>query len=1150
MAELNRALKSGLDVLTGGQADAWTKPIQSAEDAVARGILDENGNATSKGVLFTDLQDQGLVATDGALTEKGWAYGMPEDAALAPENLWAFKVRTADGVDSPEVSFGDMAGGVGEFAYDAIAGFAKQVVRTHPAMLALAGQENRDRAMLAGVSIADGSIKASEELGTMLQVAGAWGTQEMADSMSGQGAGKETLWATRQNLARVRKYHQDAAVGEVIQDLTTIEAATTEAAELKKSLPPKEYAEITKQAGSVGQLLDPSIMIPAGAAAKAGKLGIISRAGIKADRVLVEVAEMDARIAAKSVEAAAATTAAESASRASQLATRLGNTVGGERAIQAQGIAARTAKESEIFGTAAGQLGEQLAEMGAKRESLAVRIPENVAKATKTAIQAGQAAKSIPVQAFGQVLEKTGDGLIFINDTLKTVAEYAGLGKAYELLRVAAPIGSVATFGLPGAASAALAAGPALRGYGRFSQIVGKELSWARGQVPFWQRVANNPTLTPIHRGLARLTDTATMGGVLTGAVRSGAKGIAAAGPIDLAFEYLADGGDPNADTFKRAAASALVIGGSSGMLGGMLTGTKARHRELALGDELNFRQDLTPEQKPLFESLPVGAKRAISTYAASNPQLKIVFSTGAQSSFSAGNNTATIALRSSNPIKPLIAHEILHHTIIRNQMEDGVTALLLGDGQSGGILRANDGKLSKDFETFWDRYNQRRTASGESTVGIKEAAIEYYIEASADHVASLAESGELGAIAGRTDLGRAIGRVAAATVGKLPVIRDLHFKTGGLMEPNGVMVQGNGLLAGGIRELPQIRAMTNQMLRQSSGRSQGLFKAAGRDTHGGFDLPTPEANDPLVDKYIAAYETEEIDGQTRVKRDKEGNPVPLQKYTIDRRNEIGKVIVEHSFKQRESGKAAMPNEIHVDEDGSLTGTHLSEAAIKAIKDAGILNTEQIRILREVNRAVKDFDGSNYLMINHPALKTTGNRKRYAPQPATLRDAVPLAIEITKDGNLMVALMSVTKLSENLSERINTKRGKRLYQGNREALLADANAVMEIHNKGLGTDQYFQEKYGNQASEYKNFVNTVFGLMTDSQKTGSSKGKTWVANPLFEMDSVGYKDNVFKTYRLDRISQATRATGDSAVKMPFVYESVKLNLMPNGLPEE
>lgn len=1149
--EINRAEKQALDLFLGGDSQTWQTPAETPEDFMARGLVDENGAATQRGELFLQLRDRGLIQPNGQFTERGLAYGMSLDDSLSPDNLWAYKVRSRDGVDASDATFGEMVGSVGEFVWDAAAGLGKRL--SEEAKIGTKW-ENQDKLNLSGIGIAEGSIKATKELIGMSENAAAWVGLGMGDALGMEEEADAQMWKARQNLARTRKQNQDAKVGSLVEDIGIVSNATEMAAQAKLNLPPEEYAALKKQSEAFGQFLDPTILLPAGVAAKTGKVGIISRAGIKADATLAKVAAMDARIAAAGLEASAAEAASITSRNASQLATKLGNTLAGDRAITAQGIAARTAADAEKFTTAASTLAEEVSQLTAQRQTLATRIPENIAAITQSTIQAGQAARSIPVKTMGYALEKTGDGLIYLNEGLKELAEKSGVGAAYTAIRRAAPIGGFAVGGFPGVAAVegALASGTAVRNYGRFSQIVGKELSKARGQVPFWQRVGNNANLSPVHRGIARLMDTASMGNALPNAVRSGAKGIFAAYPIDLAFEFLAEGGDPNADTFKRAFAQSLVIGGSSAMLGGMFAGTKERHKQLALGDELNFRQDLTPDQKPLFEMLPVGVKRAVATYAASHPQLKFEFTDGVNSSFNSTTNTATIGLKSTNPMRALIAHEVLHHTIIRNQMEDSITALLLGDMESGGILRSNDGKLSADFQNFWDEYNRRRTNAGESTVGIKEAALEYYIEASADHVAGIAESGELGSMTGRTSLGRIIRAFTAATVAKVPIIKDLHFNSGGLVEPNGVMVMGNGLLANGIYENPQIKAMTRQMLATSAGRSQGNFKVTGRDSEGGIVLPTPDKNDPLVDKMIAAYETEEVNGQTRVKRDKEGNPIPVSKPLLDARANLGNVIKEAlEAERKESNRGnALPDDAKLDatDDGSIVLNGMSDKTLAYIRKKGILNSEQMRILREINRAVREFDGSNYFFINHPA---TDFRKKYKPISATLRDAVPLDIRITKQGNLLVSLMSVTKLKENIDTRINTKRGKELYQGDAEALKTDLGAMMEHHNKGDGlSESYFKTKYMGRWMSYMDFCNSVFGLMTPSQKTGVSKdGTTWRANPLFELDKVGYKDNVFRTYRIDRISQATKATGSESVKMPFIYGSVKMNLMPNGIPE-
>ena len=103
--------------------------------------------------------------------------------------------------------------------------------------------------------------------------------------------------------------------------------------------------------------------------------------------------------------------------------------------------------------------------------------------------------------------------------------------------------------------------------------------------------------------------------------------------------------------------------------------------------------------------------------------------------------------------------------------------------------------------------------------------------------------------------------------------------------------------------------------------------------------------------------------------------------------------------------------------------------------------------------------------------------------------------------------------------------------------MVDVGRVMELHNKGQRTDSYFDEQYGAAKSQkYKNFVNSVFGLI--SKKQGE-------ANPIFSEENLRSGNGVYKTYRADRISQATKMTGD---KYPFQYDFVVQNMMPNGLP--
>jgi hypothetical protein len=331
-------------------------------------------------------------------------------------------------------------------------------------------------------------------------------------------------------------------------------------------------------------------------------------------------------------------------------------------------------------------------------------------------------------------------------------------------------------------------------------------------------------------------------------------------------------------------------------------------------------------------------------------------------------------------------------------------------------------------------------------------------------------------------------------------------------------------------------------MLGRSAGRSQGAFSPLGQGgtTDGGVRIPVQKGDKAVLEKLISIFETEEVNGKTIPLYDQNGDPIMLNAGTDAARAKLSVVLGEAMQTLRSQGKVPKAGELFINDQGKWQGNYLGEDVIRFVESRNILNKEQIRILKNLNNASRNFNGSRFTVINHPATKKVGKKVRYATLAPTLRDVVPVAVIPTKDGNLLVGLMSVTQLMQNIDTRGDSKRGKKLYQGNKEQMLNDVSAVMEMHRQNQRTDAYFDEKYGaDKGAEYKNFINTLFGLMTPSMRD---------VNPMFESDKVGPKEKVYKTYRVDRISQATKMTGDTHIPMPFSYDRAKINLMPNGLP--
>jgi thermostable 8-oxoguanine DNA glycosylase len=135
--------------------------------------------------------------------------------------------------------------------------------------------------------------------------------------------------------------------------------------------------------------------------------------------------------------------------------------------------------------------------------------------------------------------------------------------------------------------------------------------------------------------------------------------------------------------------------------------------------------------------------------------------------------------------------------------------------------------------------------------------------------------------------------------------------------------------------------------------------------------------------------------------------------------------------------------------------------------------------------------------------------------------------------------MSVGQLDANITARAGSKRGMDLYSGNTESIKRDVSKMMELHQENIATDEFYQNKHGSRWKEYQQFINTVFGLMTKEQQS---------INPMFQSDSISsQKGQVYRTYRLDRISKATRM--DGATSMPFHYENIKMNFLPDGFTD-
>jgi hypothetical protein len=1200
------SLRNDAGEIAKSPLEVFSKPLD-ANKVRALGLVDQDGNPTERGQLFYNLQQSGVFNEDGTINEKGQAYLTSIEDMKNPEwfqqpgSKEKFDILWEDGVIRSSSTPGEILSNVTKFAGDAVYGGAELAQQQAMGLAynsrtwgGLLGMEDsrpdylKARGEATELSIAENMYKNVIQTSNLIDVGLASDKQFIDESILSPVYGalekitgiqrpqppeieqtnaniknsKDELvsaryqqWAADQRLA-------DMEAGEIGETVFGIDNAVQKAEAAKQELGDEEFNKVYGRVGAFTNIVgDPTNAIPAAFAVKASKaVPLASRAMLGAQKTMGKIAAMDIAIAQGNTAVQASRAALAKAEPTVNLAQRMAaNFAEGaktqpallERSAKASQIASRVTAEANQIRSTLPTITAELDSLIAKRNSLATRIPEEYSKKVLQTMELGRQMRAMPAKAVGATLERVGDTISKTDTAVTNFLQERGLDQMYTAAVGAAGVVGLAgnpIIGAIGAGAAALKTGNVLSNYGKLFRYVGKEMENVRGQIPFWKRVAAHTAPGSLGRGFAHTFNMLDLGGVTSDTIRRAGRGIAAAAPTDLMFEYLSDGADMRPETLWQAGAESFVIGGSFAAGGGAFMGTKKRMRELSIGDELNFRRNLTDtRQKALFEAIPAGTRRAISTYAIANPTLNYTFKDSGASRYDPNTNTAVINVNSTNPIKALVAHETLHHTVIKNNMEPGISALFLGDTKNntiGGLFRSRDGKLDPNFEAFRDGYYKRLGVEGMSNAErdaiypLDKIAVEYFIEKHADQYAAMAESGELGAVASSGAARRKLGSILETVLPRIPVLKDLHFKSGGMIDKNGAWVTGNGILdAEGVKRDP----ITNKMFRDMNRRSAGLVP-------GQFDplmSDKPDSGAPILLNPSDSIDAELLHPLVQVDDAnkpimKDGKPVALDRATELSRALAGLTAVEVMRRKRAENYAPEKGEAHVDDEGQFQPGWLSNDVLTEMFAKNKYNPEQKRIIREMNKLIRKGAGDRVVMINFPA--TTRNKAGkvvYKPQGATLRDTVPVAVTISKDGNLLFGLMSVTKLHENIQKRSQDRRGKKLYGGNVDLILRDTQAMMDYHKQGLDSIEFFKQKYGAvEADERKKFINTMFGLLNQKEQA--------VLNPMLLEDGIKSKDNVYRTYRADRVSKAVPMAPEEYAAMPFSYEAVSQVRMPEA----
>jgi hypothetical protein len=1174
-------------------------PPINPDEYVNLGITDDQGNVTEKGLLIYNLKEAGIFDDDLKLTTKGRAYTIPQEELLQDKRLLEeFEIARQDGLYGMRQSFSfeDAGEAVAGMVSDAAKGIGKGLKRDSAILFdwltngAILSPKYREELASEGavfeIALREGFRENTQLLAQMGKIGIVKAESAFAPAQNEQHDQQErmALASARQDLEYTKYVQQNQKLGELADQLElTIgpdfinslygyetPSAVQQVEIARETLGESEVEQIAKEGQAVAEFAGPENLASVGVGAVVGAgRSVTTRLALSSQRLMSEYTTLTAGIAKTQAQIVDITNKAAKAQRfsgmASQAAKGLRNQfdeVGDQlllkRAREADELATRQGSLAAKLGDDITPLLDELAALTAQAKKMS-NVPTSIAKSYAATQELGaRIFKEGPFRFAGATMEVIGKSLTAVDDTFSTMAQRSGIGAVYNTLNsgigIAGIAGTSAVLGpIPAyvaGVKTVLNSGKIIERLGNTFRILGKEMVRARGQVPFWRRVANVPNISSAHRALAHGLDHLKVAS-LYGGTKTFAKGTIASFPIDLGFEYLAAGAEFNQSVVNQALAESSVLGGSSAALGGLFKGSNKRFRELSAGDELNFIRDLTPEQKSVFFSASPTMRRAISTFSAvfPNSDVRVVRSGGDGGYHDQGK--IVIDLDSKNPLKELLGHEVAHHISYVNQMDQGIAALLIGDGEFGGILRSPDGTLDEGFRKFSDEYKRRmavqyeRNGQQAPSLSLDYLANEYFADVVGRRLFESAVSGELGKAAARTTIERKIAGFIDGILPKAPIVKNFHARIGGQFDASGNMVMGSGLLSEGLKDLPEIRNMMKNMVTTAAGYSMGQFKPIGiTDKSSRVSVPINKNDKPMINLVgPVLFKGEYVNGVWQNDLDKNGDPIPISSKFDSERASSGFVVADAVAQNSDGTEANGQMRL---KDGEVSDGWMPQYAIKALKDAGILNPVQIRIIQNINNAIKNFDGKRFSIIYHAALgKSKKGKIRYESLEATIRDVVPMGFKISNKGNILVSLMDVRRLNANVDKLIDSKRGLSLYGRNRNAFMQDLGAVMDIWNGGGSTDSYFQSKYPSDWQRRKNFVNLAFGLSSRAQ-TMIDPNTGRIPNPLFLEDNIK-GNSVFATYRADRMSRATNMSGEKP-NMPVQYASVVGNLMPNGLP--
>jgi len=265
-----------------------------------------------------------------------------------------------------------------------------------------------------------------------------------------------------------------------------------------------------------------------------------------------------------------------------------------------------------------------------------------------------------------------------------------------------------------------------------------------------------------------------------------------------------------------------------------------------------------------------------------------------------------------------------------------------------GGLFRSRDGKLDPNFEAFKDAYYKRlgvaemSNAERDAIYPLDKVAVEYFIEKHSDQYSAMAESGELGAIASSGAARRKLGSILETILPRVPVLRDLHFKSGGMIDKNGSWVTGNGILdAEGVKTDPITNKMFRDMNRRSAGLATGQFEPLISDKADSGASIILNPSDSIDSELLHPLVKTDENGKPILEN---GRAVALDKATEMERALAGLTVNEVLRRKRSENYAPEKGEAYIDDNNQFQSGWLPDDVVSEMFAKNRFNPARMRL--------------------------------------------------------------------------------------------------------------------------------------------------------------------------------------------------------------